>query len=57
MGTSYDKANFKSILTLIITMMQDQEMVAVYPLSENSRAIVASNDILKIITSPDDSNG
>merc|ERR1712176_38968 len=56
MGTSYDNPNFKPILTLIISMMQDKEMVTTYPLSENARMIVASKEILKVITDPSESN-
>ena len=53
MGNAYRKPNFSSLIKVISTMMQDQKMIELYPLSEISKQIISSKAMLKMLMDPE----
>ena len=53
MGNAYRKPNFSSLIKVISTMMQDEKMIELYPLSEISKQIIGSKAMLKMLMDPE----
>ena len=49
MGGSFSTPNFSAIIKLMTKMLQNQEMIAKYPLTEIEQQMFIQNDLLKIM--------